>query len=274
MRLDESIGVVRADPDRLQQVVWNLLSNAVKFTPSGGQITVDVARRGVGVEIIVRDSGIGIRPEFLPHVFDRFRQAETVTTRQHTGLGLGLAIARQLVELHGGSIRAESDGEGLGATFIVSLPLAGSSESTIEPRVEREDYVDALREVEVLLVEDEGATGLAEQRFLQAAGANVRVAATASEAREAYSLRRPDVIVSDVGLPGEDGYVLIRSIRALEHQENLRPVPAIAVTAFARDEDRGRALAAGFDEHVAKPIDPGRLIRVLAQWAGNRDQDP
>jgi two-component system, chemotaxis family, CheB/CheR fusion protein len=272
-RLDESVGVVRADPDRLQQVVWNLLSNSVKFTPSGGQIRVDVARRGVGVEITVRDSGIGIRPEFLPHVFDRFRQAETVTTRQHTGLGLGLAIARQLVELHGGSIRAESDGEGLGASFIVSLPLAGSSESAIEPQVQPEDYVDALREVEVLLVEDEGATGLAEQRFLQAAGANVRVAASASEAREAYSLRRPDVIVSDVGLPGEDGYVLIRSIRALERQGNLRPVPAIAVTAFARDEDRDRALAAGFDEHVTKPIDPGRLIRVLAQWGGSGDKN-
>jgi CheY-like chemotaxis protein len=245
--------------------VWNLLSNAVKFTPSGGQITVDVARRSEGIEIVVHDTGIGIWPEFLPHVFDRFRQAETVTTRQHTGLGLGLAIARQLVELHGGTIRAESEGEGLGATFTVSLPLAGSSANAVEPQIEPEDYAEALRDVDILLVEDEGATGLAEQRFLQAAGANVRVAATASEAREAYALRQPHIIVSDIGLPGEDGYVLIHSIRTLERQENARSIPAIAVTAFARDEDRDRALAAGFDAHVAKPIDPGRLITVIAQ---------
>jgi two-component system CheB/CheR fusion protein len=275
-RIDESVGIVRADPERLQQVVWNLLSNAVKFTPSGGQVVVELTRRDDRVEIAVRDSGIGIRPEFLPHVFERFRQAEVVTSRQHTGLGLGLAIARQLVELHGGSITAHSEGEGRGATFTVLLPLVERPDLDIgesHPEYTRAD-LEGLEGVDVLLVEDEGATGQAEQRLLEAAGAQVRATPSAAAAREAFARRRPDMIVCDIGLPGEDGYVLMRSLRALEREAHADPVPAVAVTAFARQEDRQRALAAGFTEHLAKPIDPAELIELLAGWARDARKTP
>jgi CheY-like chemotaxis protein/two-component sensor histidine kinase len=275
--IDESVGIVRADPERLQQVVWNLLSNAVKFTPSGGQIRVELTRREELVEITVRDSGIGIRPEFLPLVFERFRQAEAVTSRKHTGLGLGLAIARQLVELHDGTITAYSDGEGRGALFTVSLPLERRSERTPdEPPSEgaRNLSDDALQGLDVLLVEDERATEQAEEQLLQAAGAHVRTTASAAAAREAFVLRRPDVIVCDIGLPGEDGYVFMRAIRALEREAQAEPVLAVAVTAFVRREDRQRALAAGFNEHLPKPVDPGELIGLLGRWRRQARKSP
>ena len=270
--LDSSVGVVRADPDRLQQVILNLLSNALKFTPSGGTIWVSLSSKDKRFEVVVRDSGIGIKPEFLGHVFERFRQGEIVTSRQHTGLGLGLAIARQLVEMHRGTITADSAGEGKGATFTVSIPLSMDSHGNDAAQAGGDfPLVGILKGVDILLVEDERATGEAEQRFLEAAGAHVRSTDSAAAAREVFALRRPDLIVCDVGLPGEDGYTFMRSLRAQEQEAGTAPVPAVAVTAFARDADRRQALAAGFNEHLPKPLDPARLLKVLSGWVEKRE---
>jgi PAS domain S-box-containing protein len=263
--LSEDIGIVRADPDRIQQVVWNLLTNAIKFTPSRGRITVTALRDKEVVEIRVADTGIGIKPEFLPHVFDRFQQAEVVTTRTHGGLGLGLAIAKQLVELHGGSIEATSEGEGRGSVFTVRLPLRSL---TAELETESSDAVHkqgpGLGGLRVLLVEDDPGTRQATRRLLALHGATVRVATTAAQAREAHGIERPEVIVCDIGLPGEDGYALIRDLRHVERETGAPRVPAIAVTAFAREEDQKSALDAGFDQHIAKPIDEEALLSTLA----------
>jgi two-component system, chemotaxis family, CheB/CheR fusion protein len=265
--LDDEVGIVRVDPERFQQVVANLLSNAVKFTPSGGQVRVQLSRSGDFVELVVADTGVGIRRDFLPHVFERFRQAERVTTRQHAGLGLGLSIARELVELHGGTISAESAGEGRGATFTARVAL---------PRQPATDWPGAeapgapsrgLRGVAVLVVEDETATSAAVRRLLEAEGAHVQVAASVSGAAEAYRVQRPDLILCDIGLPGEDGYSLLRLIREREELQSSPRVPAVAVTAFAGRQDRERALAAGFDEHLPKPVAPERLISVLEKIA-------
>src|ERR1700686_4696186 len=267
-RLSDEVGVVRADPDRIQQVILNLLSNAVKFTPSGGAIEVELSRDGGAVQIMVGDNGIGIRPDFLPLVFDRFRQAEAVTSRQHAGLGLGLAIARELVELHGGAIVAHSDGEGRGSTFTVPPPLARRQ----EPPVANSDTgasTDAkLAGMQVLIVEDESAAAEAMWQFLEAAGARVRVATSAASAREAMELHCPDVMVCDIGLPGEDGYQLLASIRKREGEWHTARVGAEADTAFAREKDRRRALEAGFGEHGPKALDPGQLVDVLARVVG------
>jgi len=267
-RLSDEVGVVRADPDRIQQVILNLLSNAVKFTPSGGAIEVELSRDGGAVQIMVRDNGIGIRPDFLPLVFDRFKQAEAVTSRQHAGLGLGLAIARELVELHGGAIVAHSDGEGRGSSFTVRLPLARRQELPVANGDTGASSDAKLAGRQVLIVEDESAAAEPMRQFLEAAGARVRVATSAASAREALALHRPDVIVCDIGLPGEDGYQLLASIRKSEGESHTARVGAVAVTAFARDDDRRRALEAGFDEHVPKPVDPAQLIDVLARVVG------
>ncbi len=267
-RLSDEVGVVRADPDRIQQVVLNLLSNAVKFTPSGGAIEIELTRDAGAVQIVVRDTGVGIRSDFLPLVFDRFKQAEAVTSRQHAGLGLGLAIARELVELHGGSISAHSEGEGRGATFTVRLPLARRQELPVT-HGDPDAGTDAkLAGMQVLIVEDESAAAEAMWQFLETAGARVRIATSAASAREALALRRPNVIVCDIGLPGEDGYQLLASVREREGEGHTPRVAAVAVTAFARDHDRRRALEAGFDEHVPKPVDAGQLIDVLAKVVG------
>jgi two-component system, chemotaxis family, CheB/CheR fusion protein len=264
--LDEDVGVVRVDPDRVQQVVWNLLSNAVKFTPSGGEVGVELHRVDSEIEIVVRDNGIGIRPEFLPHVFDRFRQAERIATRQHTGLGLGLAIARQLIELHRGSIKAFSEGEGHGAVFTIRLPSPRRSAADVVPEHRAGDRDNRqLSDLDVLVVEDDLASGEAIRRLLEVAGAKVRTAASAIGARDALALKRPDLMVCDIGLPGEDGYELVRSIRTQERNETLPRLLAIAATAFAAEDDRRRALEAGFDQHVAKPIDPQRLVETIAK---------
>ena len=267
-RLSDEVGVVRADPDRIQQVVLNLLSNAVKFTPSGGAIEVELSRDGGAVQIVVRDNGIGIRPDFLPLVFDRFKQAEAVTSRQHTGLGLGLAIARELVELHGGSISAHSEGEGRGSAFTVRLPLARRQELPVADGDAAAGGDAKLAGMQVLIVEDESAAAEAMWQFLEAAGARVRIATSAASAREALALRHPNVVVCDIGLPGEDGYQLLASIRKREGEGHTPRVGAVAVTAFARDDDRRHALEAGFDEHVPKPVDPGQLIDVLTKVVG------
>jgi signal transduction histidine kinase/ActR/RegA family two-component response regulator len=263
--LGAEIGTVNIDPDRVQQIVWNLLANAVKFTPDRGYIGVRSRRQDGTVEIEVIDSGIGIRPEFLPHVFDRFRQGDMGTTRRYAGLGLGLAIARQLAELHGGTITAHSDGEGRGAKFTVYLPLerrpgASDAEQLVSPLRPGD-----LRDIEVLLVEDDSMTRETTARLLEQAGAQVRSVDSAEHARNALAARRADIIVADIGMAEEDGYALLGSVRRTEAGEGLGRIPAIAVTAFARREDRARALAAGFDDHLSKPLDPARLVHAIRQ---------
>jgi len=264
--LSPDVGVVRVDPDRIQQVVWNLLANAVKFTPEGGRVDVAVHREGGTVEIRIKDTGVGIRAEFLAHVFDRFRQGDASTTRRYAGIGLGLAIVKQLVDLHNGTVIASSEGEGHGAAFVVYLPLErklGALEDSALPS----DGPSAkdLTGVEILLAEDETMARAATERLLEQYGAQVRASSSAAGAREAFEIRRPDVIVADIGMPGEDGNELLASIRNIEREQKTARIPAVAVTAFARAEDRDRAIAAGFDAHLPKPVDPDRLVAVIGK---------
>lgn len=259
-----------ADPNRIQQIVWNLLSNAVKFTPKGGAIDVSVQRVNSHIEISVQDSGIGISPEFLPHVFDRFRQADASTTRKQGGLGLGLAIAKQLVELHGGTIRAESTGEGKGATFVVGIPLRAvrdlSGERREHPRAASDTPLPSLGVslvgLRVLVVDDQPDARDLMHTVLVEAGAKVLTAESADEALAVLTSQRPDVIVSDIGMPGRDGYELMRAIRNLPHEQGGR-TPAVALTAFARPEDRMRAMLAGYQVHLTKPIEPQELLATV-----------
>ena len=271
--LDSLAGPVTGDFARLRQVVWNLLANAVKFTPKGGTVQVLLERVNSHVEISVIDTGIGIKPEFLPHVFDRFRQADVGTTRRHDGLGLGLAIVKHLAEMHGGSIRAKSPGEGQGATFVVTLPITvihpdhpGAAEvRSTEPATAEETVQEgALAGVSVLVVDDELDARQLLRRVLVDSHADVALAASAAEALELVERLRPDVIVSDIGMPETDGYDLIRRVRAVY---TARQVPAVALTAFARTEDRKRALLAGFQTHVVKPVDPAELTAAVASLA-------
>jgi CheY-like chemotaxis protein/anti-sigma regulatory factor (Ser/Thr protein kinase) len=261
----------RGDAARLQPVAWNLLSNAVKFTPRGGRVLVRLAREGSHVELAVTDTGQGIDPRFLPRVFDRFAQQETSAARRQGGLGLGLAIARHLVELHGGTIRAESDGEGRGATFVVRLPLAPPAPAATPPTAlpaARPSLPGApgLRARRVLVVDDEPDARELIRAILESGGASVATAASAEEAFESLRASPPDVLVSDVGMPREDGYSLIKRVRALSIEQGGR-TPAVALTAYARAEDRARALAAGFDHHVTKPVEPQELLLVVADLA-------
>ncbi|MFL6263502.1 MAG: ATP-binding protein [Thermoanaerobaculia bacterium] len=269
--LDPSAGPVLADPDRLQQIVGNLLGNAVKFTPRGGWVEVRLEQEGGGVRIQVRDSGEGIDPELLPHVFDSFWQEDASTTRQQGGLGLGLAIVRQLVELHGGGVSATSAGKGQGAVFTVSLPLLRPREATRENPIITLPAGGAapsppLAGLRVLAVEDDESTLDALTELLSLRGADVTPAASVNEALEILRDLDPDVLVSDIGMPERDGYDLIREIRA--HGRDAGALPAVAVTAFASPEDRQRALAAGFQVHLAKPVDPKELTSVIASLAG------
>jgi PAS domain S-box-containing protein len=276
--LDPHAGPVSGDPNRLQQVFWNLLTNAVKFTPKGGQVQVLLERVNSHLEITVVDTGEGIRAEFLPHVFDRFRQADASTTRRHGGLGLGLAIVKQLVELHGGTVRVKSPGPGKGATFTVAMPLTViHPELEADPRERRHpDAVGAsnqtddcvkLTGVKVLVVDDEPDARALVKRLLSDCEAEVRVAGSANEAIAAFKAQTPDVLISDIGMPGEDGYSLIRRVRALSSKAGGN-VPAIALTAYARTDDRIRAIRSGFQTHVVKPVDPMELITVVASLAG------
>jgi CheY-like chemotaxis protein len=246
------------DPHRLQQVVWNLLSNAIKFTPKGGRIHLAVERVDSSLKLTVADSGRGIPAEFLPQVFERFKQADGATTRSYGGLGLGLAISRHIVELHGGSIHVESKGEDLGSTFTVLLPVsplrqeARSTASRLAslPSVDGEDLFalrPELRGLKVLVVDDEE-----DARELLVA-----------VALEKIRSEKPDVLVSDIGMPGEDGYALIRKVRALGHESGAN-IPAAALTAYARAEDRRKALDAGYMMHVPKPVEPAELVSVIA----------
>jgi PAS domain S-box-containing protein len=273
--LDPHVGPVRGDSARLQQVVWNLLSNAIKFTPRGGRVQVALERVDSHLEISISDTGQGIEPEFLPMVFERFRQADQTTTRRHGGLGLGLALVKQFVELHGGSVQVQSPGSGAGSTFTVELPLAVVHEARrpddTHPRVPRAIPLGqtgiSLRGVRVLVVDDEADARELIRRLLEDSRAEVSTTGSAVEALDALDHFDPHVIVSDIGMPGRDGYDLIHEVRARGRARG-GTVPAIALTAFARSEDRTRALVAGYQMHVAKPVEPSELIASVASLAG------
>jgi signal transduction histidine kinase len=261
-QVDADLPPLLADPSRLQQVVSNLLANAIKFTASGGRVTVGTRRREQRLEIAVSDNGMGIEESFLPFVFDRFRQQDSSTTRVHSGLGLGLAIVRHLVEAHGGSVTAESDGEGSGSTFRVLLPWR-----VAEPPPTGRDTATAagpssLAGVRVLVVDDEPDTRELCRVLLEASGATVEVVESAAAAWEALERSAPDVLVCDIGLPGEDGYSLLRRWRA-QGEDGRREVPAVALTAYASAEDAERAKRAGFQVHLAKPVEPEVLVATL-----------
>jgi signal transduction histidine kinase/ActR/RegA family two-component response regulator len=267
--LDPSARPVTGDASRLQQVVWNLLANAIKFTASAGRVEVRLEREDGRARITVTDTGVGVAPEFLPFIFDRFRQADSTITRRHGGLGLGLAIVRHLVELHEGSVQAESAGEGYGASFIVRLPLAEKVERAPTGPSAANGKAPALQGAQILVVDDDRDALDMLAVVLTEAGAAVRTAASATEALALLRWIRPDVLVSDLAMPDEDGYSLIRNLRAIE-RESGRETPAVALTAYVRVQDRARAQAAGFDVFVEKPVDPDELIAVLAGIAESR----
>jgi PAS domain S-box-containing protein len=262
---------VQGDPERLQQVVWNLVSNGVKFTPRGGTVAVSVEREADHARIVVRDTGAGISPDFLPHVFERFRQEDSSSTRRHGGLGLGLAIVRALVERHGGTVHAESAGLGKGSTFTVHMPLlietapeVGEGERTKEASAEDTDAafrvsLDGLR---VLVVDDDVDSNAVVGALLASCGAEVRTAVSTAEALAVAGRWPPDVLVSDIAMPGEDGCALLRKLRAREGH-----VPAVALTAYTGKTDRARVLDAGFEDYVAKPFDPTQLARAIERAA-------
>ena len=251
--------VVQGAPVRLQQVVWNLLSNAIKFTPRGGRVRVRAWRERGEARVEVSDTGVGIAPEFLPHVFDRFRQADGSTTRQYGGLGLGLAIVRALAELHGGWVVAESEGEGRGSRFIFGMPCAVAAEEAAAPAGEAEPEPSE-EVVPVLLVDDSTETLELLETLFTHRGYEVFGAGSAAEAVRAASEHRPGLIISDISMPGTDGYALLAELRRMP---GLEAVPAIALTGHAMDEDRARALAAGFAVHIPKPVDPDELLRIV-----------
>jgi CheY-like chemotaxis protein/anti-sigma regulatory factor (Ser/Thr protein kinase) len=266
--------VLAGDATRLQQVVWNLLSNAVKFTSKGGRVQITLERVNSHVEIAVSDTGQGIPAEFLPYLFEQFQQAETGTARTHGGLGLGLAIVRRIVELHGGTVVAESAGEDKGSTFTVKMPrmifarTAGELDRrhpTVGGPLEERSY-PRLDELRVLVVDDEPDSNEVMSTALASCGAEVRVAASAAEGLEELRRWTPDVIVSDIGMPGEDGYAFIAKIRA--QPGAIGRVPAIALTAYATADDRVRIFSTGFQVHVVKPINPDELLAVVASTAG------
>jgi CheY-like chemotaxis protein/two-component sensor histidine kinase len=271
--VDPMAGPVRGDPDRLRQVFWNLLSNAIKFTPPGGSVQVALEPAGSRIEVSVTDTGEGVAPEFLPHVFDQFRQADASTTRKHGGLGLGLSIVKHLVEVHGGAVRAQSGGKGQGATFTVSLPVAAVLDpDDVVRRVRAASTPDPicgpvdLSGVEVLAVDDESNACVLVKRVLEGCHAKVETAGSVREALELIRARNFDVLVSDIGMPIEDGYDLMRTVRSMQGAG--AQMRAVALTAFARPEDKQRAALAGFHMHVAKPVEAGELISIVANLTG------
>jgi CheY-like chemotaxis protein len=261
------------DPERLQQIVWNLLSNAVKFTPQGGRIEVrlehgtDDPWGSPYAQISVRDTGKGIPHEFLPYVFEYFRQADATTTRPYGGLGLGLAIVRQLVEMHNGVVYATSEGEDRGATFIVQLPMIDSQPKQ-PPQKYRVvlDNFPALDGLRVVVVDDCADTLELIAFILEQCRAQVQTATSVEEAIQAITQLKPDILISDIGMPDEDGYSLIHQVRTLEVEQG-KPILAVALTAFAREEDRTRTLDAGFQMHLPKPVEPTELVAVVANLA-------
>ena len=269
--IDPGVGPVAGDPDRLQQVVWNLLSNAVKFTPKEGRVQIRLERVDSHTEIIVSDTGIGISPDFLPHVFERFRQAEAASTRKTGGLGLGLAIVRHIVEMHGGTVLAASAGEGQGVTFRVRLPLMIVQPEPLDVRrehprsggIKRLTALGDLQGIRVLAIDDEEDALTLLRVVLETAGADVTTVVSPFAALERIAAVRPQALVVDVGMPEMDGFELISRIRASTNPD-VRDVPAAALTAFARSEDRTKALRSGFEMHLAKPVDPGELVASVA----------
>ncbi|MBN3908262.1 MAG: response regulator [Nostoc sp. NMS1] len=271
-KLDWSVGEVMGDAERLQQVVWNLLSNAVKFTPSGGRVEVCLKQVNSNAQISVSDTGKGISADFLPYIFERFRQADSTTTRVEGGLGLGLAIVRHLVEMHSGRVYAVSEGEGRGATFTVLLPLIKPQpEQLIKERQVKVNNLLALGGLQILLVDDNTDTRELIAFVLEESGAQVTSVSSVGEALEALIRLRPNILVSDIGMPDEDGYSLIRQVR---EQEALRgeKILAVALTAYARDEERKLALEAGFEVHLSKPIEPDKLVKVVANLVKSSQQ--
>ena len=270
--VDDNLGTCLADADRVQQIVWNLLSNAVKFTPVGGSVDLFANRRGANIAVRVSDTGQGIEPEFLPHVFEPFRQADASTTRSHSGVGLGLAIVKQLVVAHGGTISPESEGIGKGASFTVKLPATASGASTpvrvpkARATVRRDAGGVRLDGVRVLVVDDREDSRLLLRNELATHGATVEVASSAREASAAFRQLQPDVLIVDIAMPEMDGYTFLKGIRALSTKQG-GATPAIAVTAYARTEDRVAALSAGFQVHVAKPLDLAELVAHVALLA-------
>jgi PAS domain S-box-containing protein len=273
--IDTGLISIPGDPVRLQQVIWNLLSNAIKFTPRGGRVQIRSERVNSHLEIVVSDTGQGISPDFLPHVFDRFRQADQKASRQHGGMGLGLAIVRHLVELHGGNVSATSEGEGQGATFTVRLPISpiyqvDPSGARVHPAARdllpANDTTERLDGLRILIVDDEPDTRDLLRQGLEYCGANVRLAGSAAEAVDAIVAEVPDILISDIGMPGIDGYDLIRQIRQLPADAGGK-VAAIALTAYTRVEDRLQALRAGYDMHVPKPVELAELVAVAASVA-------
>jgi CheY-like chemotaxis protein len=278
-RIEIAVGVdpdatrMVGDPDRIQQVIWNLAQNAIKFTPRGGRVEVRLLRNGSHIELVVSDDGEGIEAGFLPHVFDRFRQAQGSITRRHGGLGLGLALVRCLVEAHGGTVRAESAGLGRGATFTVSFP-APEDVIRLSDRPRRQSSstmpaADSVSGVNVLVVDDEPDARDLIETVLRMNGAEVTTAPSAERALELISAQPPMVLISDIGMPGMDGYELMRKLRT-EFNGKAARLPAIALTAYTREEDRRRAEAAGFQAHVAKPFEPAELLRLVSSLAWQR----
>jgi PAS domain S-box-containing protein len=275
--LDPRAGPVSGDPERIQQVLWNLMSNAIKFTPKGGRVQIRLERVNSSVEITVSDTGQGISAEFLPYVFERFRQADNTTTRQHSGLGLGLAITRHIVELHGGTIRAVSPGEGEGSSFIVRLPVmivhdaeqASNLTLAQQPAAGEAPPIEPVRldGVRVLVVDDEKDTRELLVMILTQSGAQTTAVGNVPDALEALKREKHEVVLSDIEMPREDGYTLIRTIRALE-EEPARCIPAIALTAHARASDRRQALSAGYQLHMTKPVEPAELVVAIANLTG------
>jgi PAS domain S-box-containing protein len=268
--LEEGVGIALADPARLQQVLCNLLLNAVKFTPRGGRVSVTLRQIDAAAEITVSDDGVGIRPELLSSIFDRFRQADSSTSRRFGGLGLGLAIVKQLVEMHGGTVRAASDGEGRGASFTVSLAVGTASArpgglALPEATGDTAGVETSLHDLTVLVVEDDPDSRDLIERWLGAQGAKVASSPGAAQALEMLPAVRPDVLVCDIGLPDMDGYELMQRVRALDPARG-GTIPAVAVTAFARPEDRTRALRAGYQAHIAKPVRPADLIAIVRSF--------
>lgn len=267
---DSDVGRIDGDPDRLQQVVWNLVTNAVKFTDRGGEVRVGVYRRPGHIEIRVHDTGRGIAAAFIPHLFERFTQGDSSSTREHGGLGLGLSIVRQLVEMHGGRVDAESDGVGHGATFVVQLPFSIAADRPIDSVPDSADTrnhaslpsPDVLTACRVLLVEDDADSRAMFESLLMAHGAEVQACASARQALAQASESAPTLVISDIGMPGMDGYDFIRAFREMEAASGRTTTPAIALTAYARTEDKHRALAEGFQMHVAKPVQPASLVGI------------
>jgi CheY-like chemotaxis protein len=268
VEIDPRVDAFHGDAPRLQQVLWNLLSNAVKFTPAGGVVQVRVRRSGSAGDIMVTDSGPGIPRDFLPSVFEPFRQADGSRTRLHGGLGLGLAIVRHLVEAHNGSVEVQSAGEGQGATFVVRLPLAVDRQRPpVYRSADSPHPAWSLSGVSVLVVDDDDESRSVVAAYLENHQARVLTAASAGEALDLLQRERVDVLLADVAMPGEDGYALLRKLRALRATQ-ASMIPAAALTAFARDEDRQEALQAGFQMHLTKPIDAGALVAAVASLSG------